>query len=255
MSEIKVLCIILAILFVLGLNAFLYCKDLKDNYPQETFPIPTYIPEETETIGFVPSPEPSTSIPTEEVTISKENELITTPSTSIDTETTPSVIETEPFITETVPSLETEENITVDTNLIGFDPYEIAPNGMTNRELLACVVYQEAGWSKSCDECRKMIADVVLNRVASQYFPNTIYEVLMQKGQYGRYYWDGITWPAKSINDINGKQRAYDAVDAIIRGEYSKLHGTDYWWQIETTPLGSDIIYCCGTYYGRGTLA
>ena len=145
-------------------------------------------------------------------------------------------------------------NSAVDTSLAGFDPYEIAPNKMTNRELLACVVYQEAGWSKSCDECRKMIADVILNRVASPYFPNTIYEVLMQEGQYGEYSWTGVKWPPKAANDAAGKQRAYDAVDAIIRGEHSALYGTDYWWQIETQPLGSDIIYCCGTYYGRGTL-
>ena len=50
-------------------------------------------------------------------------------------------------------------------------------------ELLACVIYQEAGGNASCDDCRRYVADTVLNRVAHEGFPDTIYDVLTAKDQ------------------------------------------------------------------------
>ncbi len=72
--------------------------------------------------------------------------------------------------TEEVPTVKTEEVPTV---------------GMDEIEALAKCVYGEA---RGCsDEEMKMVVHTVLNRVSSSKFPNTIMEVLTQKGQFVGY--------------------------------------------------------------------
>lgn len=51
-------------------------------------------------------------------------------------------------------------------------------------DLLSRVVYSEAGSSWLSDEHQRAVASVVLNRVADSRFPNTIYGVVYQRGQY-----------------------------------------------------------------------
>ena len=50
--------------------------------------------------------------------------------------------------------------------------------------LLSKIMYAEAGSVWLSDEWKMCVGEVVLNRVASPEFPNTISEVLTQKGQY-----------------------------------------------------------------------
>ena len=50
--------------------------------------------------------------------------------------------------------------------------------------LLAKVIYAEAGSDFLSDEWKMCVGEVVLNRVASPEFPNTIYDVVYQQGQY-----------------------------------------------------------------------
>jgi len=60
--------------------------------------------------------------------------------------------------------------------------------------LLGKIMYAEAGSYWLSDEWKMCVGEVVLNRVASPEFPDTIYDVLIQKGQYyganSRYF----TW-------------------------------------------------------------
>ena len=97
-------------------------------------------------------------------------------------------------------------------------------------DLLACVIYQEAGGNGSCDTCRRRIADVVLNRVDDPRFPNTIREVLTAKNQYGRYYYTGVVWPsrAKSVNEKDAVARAYRIAEEVLNGQHSELYGNGY---------------------------
>lgn len=126
---------------------------------------------------------------------------------------------------------------------------EIDPNDI---ELLACVIYQEAGADYVCDDCRRRVADVVLNRVNSEYFPDTIYEVLTQPSQYGRYHWTGVVWPSRSgsVAEANAVARAYRIAEEVLRGQHSELYDNGYIWQAEFSQ-GEDNIYCCGIYFGR----
>lgn len=57
-------------------------------------------------------------------------------------------------------------------------------------DLLAHLLYAEAGSSWIADETLYYVGSVVLNRVNSKYFPDTLYDVIYQKGQYA-CTWDG----------------------------------------------------------------
>lgn len=163
----------------------------------------------------------------------EETEPVTEPPTEEPTE--PEVEETEPV---TEPSVEPEPT----------EP-EIDPDEL---EMLACVIYQEAGGDKHCDECRYRVGDVVLNRVEDSRFPDTMYKVLTAKAQYGRFYWTGIVWPdrASSSGEAHAVERAYAVAEDLLRGNHSPLYGEGYIWQAEFVQ-GSDNIHCCGHYFGR----
>jgi spore germination cell wall hydrolase CwlJ-like protein len=121
-----------------------------------------------------------------------------------------------------------------------------------SKELLACVIYQEAGSDLQCDDCRRRVADVVLNRVENELFPNTIYEVLTQQYQYGLYYYTGVTWPERASDPTEAEavNRAYRIAEEVLSGQHSDIYGKEYVWQAEFTQ-GTNVIYCCETYFGQ----
>lgn len=51
-------------------------------------------------------------------------------------------------------------------------------------ELLAHLIFAEAGSDWCSDKMQQYTGSVVLNRIASPYFPNNMYDVIYQKGQY-----------------------------------------------------------------------
>ena len=128
---------------------------------------------------------------------------------------------------------------------VDVDPEEV--------ELLAKVIYQEAGGDKCCDECRRRVADVVLNRVADDRFPDTILEVLSERAQYGRYHWTGVIWPEKASaeSEAHAVERAYRIAEEVLSGHHSELYGQGYIWQAEFVQ-GTDNVFHCNTYFGKG---
>lgn len=169
------------------------------------------------------------NIPTEPITVITESS-----SASVE----PSVPEQSEPTPEAPEALETPETTTV------INPTEL--------EMLACVIYQEAGGDGTCDECRRRVADVVLNRVADSRFPNTIYDVLTSKNQYGRFYYTGIVWPERASNagEQHAVERAYRIAQEVLSGQHSDLYGKGYIWQA-TFVQGTDNIYHCRHYFGR----
>ena len=69
-------------------------------------------------------------------------------------------------------------------------------------DLLARVVNAEAGSSWITDEHQRAVASVVLNRVKDNRFPNTIKEVVYQRGQYS-CVWNGAINRTSSQRAIN----------------------------------------------------
>ena len=93
-------------------------------------------------------------------------------------------------------------------------------------DMLALVIYQEAGSDACSDETRMMVGNVVLNRIADDRFPNTLYEVLTAVsesgyGAYGRLHWTGIVWDAKASypSEAHAVKRAYDCAERLLNGE------------------------------------
>ena len=173
-------------------------------------------------------------------------------------ETTPAVVEsvepetepvteppTEPVVEETEPITEPEiEETEPEPTEPEIDPEEL--------EMLACVIYQEAGGDAHCDDCRYRVADVVLNRVEDKRFPDTMYKVLTAKSQYGRFHWTGIVWPSRANHsgEAHAVERAYAVAEDVLSGNHSALYGEGYIWQAEFVQ-GKDNVYCCGHYFGR----
>lgn len=119
-------------------------------------------------------------------------------------------------------------------------------------ELLACVIYQEAGGDACSDLCRFMVGDVVLNRMVDDRFPDTIEAVLTQRGQYGTFSKTGVVWPSRASNpgEAAAVERAYDTARRLLSGEHSELYGAGYIWQAEFIQ-GADVIEVDGIYFGR----
>lgn len=160
--------------------------------------------------------------------------------------TTDNVIETAPVET-IIP--EVEETIPETTEAPVIEEPEVVIN-QRDLELLACVIYTEAGGDAVCDECRRRVADVVLNRVEDPRFFNTINGVLTQQDQYGDWYKTGVQWPERASKEYNTVQRAYRIAREVLSGQHSDLYGKGYVWQARFKQ-GSDIVYCCGQYFGR----
>ena len=78
--------------------------------------------------------------------------------------------------------------------------------------LISKIIYAEAGSEWLSDEWKMCVGEVVLNRVASPEFPNTIKEVLAQPGQYyganSRYF-----------NNLIPTERCVRAAVRLLNGE------------------------------------
>ena len=126
------------------------------------------------------------------------------------------------------------------------------PIDLEELDMLACVIYQEAGGDNCCDDCRRRVADVVLNRIKHPRFPDTMEEVLTQYCQYGRFYWTGIVWPERADTEAEAEavNRAYRIAEEVLLGQHSEIFDEGYIWQSEYKQGGGNI-YCCGIYFGK----
>ena len=90
-----------------------------------------------------------------------------------------------------------------------------AHSDMDNTYYLACVICQEAGGDN--EEIMLLVANVVMNRVESPHFPNTVYGVLTQKYQYGMMWKYGIKFPSWATEREQAK--CYEVARRIVGGE------------------------------------
>lgn len=120
-------------------------------------------------------------------------------------------------------------------------------------EMLALVIYQEAGGDACSDECRQMVGEVALNRVADSRYPDTLYEVLTQKAQYGRLHWTGLVWPERVDNpgEAHAVERAYQCAEALLAGTAERLLPEDVIFQAEFTQGTETVAAMDGFYFCR----
>lgn len=116
-------------------------------------------------------------------------------------------------------------------------------------EILAIIIYQEAGGDFCSDDTRRKVGSVFLNRVNSPLFPDTFEEVATAERQYGTLYWTGIKWPDRASNEqeTHAVQRAYDIAEELLVD--GSILPDNVIWQAEF-PQG-DGTYCCqdGIYF------
>lgn len=120
-------------------------------------------------------------------------------------------------------------------------------------ELLALIIYQEAGGDAAGDDTRQMVGEVVLNRVADDRFPDTIEEVLLQPKQYGFTPETGIHWPARRVHELEAHavERAYECAASLLSGEAERLLPADAIWQAGFTQGTEVLVYQDGIYFCR----
>nr|DAL06330.1 MAG TPA: Cell Wall Hydrolase [Caudoviricetes sp.] len=110
-------------------------------------------------------------------------------------------------------------------------------------ELLALVVEAEAGNQDLTG--KRLVVDVVLNRVESPLFPDTITEVLTQPGQFVTLYNGGVDRARQSMQEDD-----YTAVAMEVTGE--RLDYNIYYFNNEGYNPSGKPLYQYGDHYFNG---
>lgn len=113
--------------------------------------------------------------------------------------------------------------------------------------ILARVVQGEAG---ACPWMHQVaVAAVVVNRVNSEYFPDTVREVVAAPGQYTTLYLSGFDKTSRQCYEA--AKKALDGEsgvpeDVIWQAEFRQ--GTEVWWQsdVDTGWYRSTTYFCSG---------
>ena len=115
--------------------------------------------------------------------------------------------------------------------------------------MMAIVIYREAGGDAYSNKTRIMVGNVVMNRVRSKSFPNTIYGVLTQRGQYAGMS-NGVYWPSRASNrwEQEAVKRAKKCAKKVLEGKNYLPANVVY--QSDYRSLGSGV-YCVadGMYF------
>lgn len=106
---------------------------------------------------------------------------------------------------------------TIVTNPVTTNAVEVSKLTYTEDDsfYLAAAVCREAGGSS--EEIQMLVANVVINRVESSLYPNTIYDVLTQHMQYGTMWKYGISFPSWATEEV--KEQCYSVAKRILGGE------------------------------------
>ena len=117
-------------------------------------------------------------------------------------------------------------------------------------EMLALVIYQEAGADWCSDETRLMVGTVVMNRIADPRFPDTMQEVVTERRAYGLLHWTGIVWPTRASypEEAHAVNRAFTIAQRILQGE--RTLPEDVVFQSEYI-MGEIVAFSDGMYFCR----
>lgn len=214
--------LIRAVLVFLAILAFLVLcyTDPSRSYPEHTEPACLETSE----------PEPTMATPTE----APETRETEPPTEMTAPETEPTAATEPPTEPETEPT-ETE-----------------APDTTREVEMLAIVIYREAGGDECSDFTRMGVGTVVMNRIDDPRYPDTLYGVLTQEAQYGRMHWTGVVWPerASDPNEAHAVKRAYIIAERILL-EGARVFEADVVFQAEFIQGTEVVAYSDGMYFCR----
>lgn len=113
-------------------------------------------------------------------------------------------------------------------------------------DLLSRLIYAEAGCTWIPDWVQRMVGSVVLNRVGSQYYPDTIREVIYQPGQYAPT-WDGSlqkTPDARTIENARYLLEHGSICPENVVGQNSIITGSGVYTSYYDQVLDTTIYFC-----------
>ena len=113
-------------------------------------------------------------------------------------------------------------------------------------DLLSRLIYAEVGCSWIPDWVQRMTGSVVLNRVASAYYPNTIREVIYQPGQYSPT-WDGSIEKkpdARTVANAKYLLEHGSICPANVVGQNSIVTGSGVYRSYYDSVLGTTVYFC-----------
>lgn len=96
------------------------------------------------------------------------------------------------------------------------------------KELLARIIMLEAGGES--DLGQQAVVEVILNRIHSPLFPDTVHEVLSQEG-------NGIvqftSWKNRNLNAAEPTQQVIDSINAVLEGKTNILPYETLYFSVE----------------------
>lgn len=112
-------------------------------------------------------------------------------------------------------------------------------------DLLARLIYAEAGCTWMPDWVQQMVGSVVLNRVNSSVYPNTIREVIYQPGQYGPAWSGAIERPADARTIANARYLLENGpiCPANVTGQAGFISGSGMYTSYYDSVLGTTIYF------------
>ena len=166
--------------------------------------------------------------------------------------------------TETVYETEVDEEVKWD---IPDEDYviDITREAQTDLEKIAWVIYMEAGADNICDDCRRRVADIILNLTECKitntgndyYWPDTISGVIAGGG-INPYQNMGnkCAWPdtAHHKYERHAVERAFRIAYEVLTGNHSEIYRQGYFYYAGANAYGFEpetAIHCCGIYFMR----
>lgn len=175
-------------------------------------------------------------------------------------EVEPTLPKVEPIITETVPTEQVKWEVPGETYEI-----DITHEAETDLEKIAWVIYMEAGADSVCDDCRRRVADVILNLTECKitntgndfYWPDTITGVI-SGGGINPYQNMGNSchWPDSAHKDSerHAVERAFRIAHEVLRGQHSEIYRKGYFYYAGGNEYGYEpetAFYHCGIFFMR----
>lgn len=142
---------------------------------------------------------------------------------------------------------------------------DISHDAETDLEKMAWAIYMEGGADSVCDDCRRRIADVLLNLVECKitntgndfYWPDTITGVI-SGGGINPYQNMGnrCAWPDSAHKEAerHAVERAYRIAHEVLRGNHSEIYRKGYFYYAGGNEYGHEpetAIYHCGIFFQR----
>lgn len=110
-------------------------------------------------------------------------------------------------------------------------------------EILARIMYCEAGSYWITDEQQLMFGNVVLNRVASPEFPNTVRGVAYQRGQYAPHLFNRYAVDQRTYNNAKKLLDGYRCMPESVVFQANFRQGSGVWKAVQIPHLGT--TYFC----------